>query len=98
MGLGMFGDSFHFGQVKYFIQHQEAISGRVHHLAVIQTLTCNSYDPSSHISVISTLNQEANPVIAITVSSICNNCIYICFPDEKDRAYICDFPNRCELE
>lgn len=90
--------SVYFGQVRYFIQYRDArISGQVHHLALVQPLSCYNYSPSSHISVIS-LNQNPDVIFVVDVQSILDNCIYISFPDESERAYVCEFPNKMEME
>ena len=87
-----------FGQVRFFVQYQEAgFRKQTHYLALLYPLTCHGYDPSSHISVI-TLNQNPFKVVAVNIDSICNNCIYISFPEETVRAYVCEFPNKLEME
>lgn len=88
----------HFGQVRYFIlYHDTHRGGLVRHLALVQPLTCDNYSPSSHISVISVGSQ--NPVVIfVDIESITENCIYISFPDENERAYVCEFPNKLEME
>ena len=88
-----------FGQVKFFIQYKEAgFRKQTHHIALLHPLRCDRYNPSSHINVV-TLNQ--NPVtefVAVNIDAICENCIYISFPEETVRAYVCEFPNKLEME
>ncbi|XP_068727920.1 uncharacterized protein [Montipora capricornis] len=90
--------SIHFGEVRYFIQHHDAHrGGQVHHLAIVQPLNCHNYSPASHINVI-TVSQSHSIIGVIDIRSITQNCIYISFPDDSQRAYVCEFPNKKEME
>ena len=90
--------SIHFGQVRYFIQHHNAHrGGQVYHLAIVQPLNCHNYSPASHINVI-TVSQSHSIIGVVDIRSITQNCIYISFPDDSQRAYVCEFPNKKEME
>jgi len=40
-----------------------------------------------------------NPVVIfVDVESVTENCIYISFPNENERACICELPKKLEME
>ena len=89
--------SIHFGQVRYFIQHHDAHRGRQVGTSSSHSSASDLFSPASHINVI-TVSQSHSIIGVVDIRSITQNCIYISFPDDSQRACVCEFRNKKEME
>ena len=85
-----------FALIQYFFQFSTN-TGDVFNLAMAKTLKLQQgYDNSTHIHVADLSdNQE---LITFAVRDVCCNCIFLSFTDITDRGYLCEIPNRVEID
>ncbi|XP_068737234.1 uncharacterized protein [Montipora capricornis] len=84
-----------FALVQYFFQ-VSTNEGDVLNLVMAKTLKLQrDYDDTTHIHVVESHHQE---LITFPLRDVCCNCIFICFTDNPERGYICEFPNRVEVD
>ena len=79
--------------VQYFFQ-VSTNEGDVLNLVMAKTLKLQpDYDDTRHIHVLESHHQE---LITFSLRDVCCTCIFISFTVE--RGYICEFPNRVEVD
>ena len=78
--------------VQYFFQ-VSANEGHVLNLVMAKTLKLQcGYDD---IHVVESHHQE---LITFPLRDVCCNCIFLSFTDNPERGYICEVPNRVEVD
>ena len=85
-----------FALVQYFFQFSTS-AGDVN-LVMAKTLKLHEqgYDDSTHIHVVDLSCDQQ--LITFPLRDICCNCIFISFSDIPDRGYMCEIPNRVEVD
>jgi len=84
-----------FALVQYFFQVSTS-TGDVLNLVMAKTLRLQrDYDDTTHIHVVESHHQE---LITFPLRDVCCNYIFISFTDSPGRGYMCEFPNRVEVD
>ena len=84
-----------FALVQYFFQ-VSTNAGDVLNLVMAKTLKLQrDYDDTTHIHVVESRHQE---LITFPLRDVRCNCIFISFSDNPERGYMCEFPNRIEVD
>ena len=90
-------NSYYFGQVKCFCQL--SLGNGVHNIAFVYPLECCApYDPTStHIIAV---KRDDTSLRAVDIRNISRNCIYmeIVREDATVHCFVCEFPNKIELD
>ena len=88
------GNTFKFGMVKTFFQYNDHRSKCFNGAFVYPLEVLNSSE--LHIYVVKPLNKEE--LVAVDITDIISNCLFVNIEDVKDRAYISEFPNKLESD
>ena len=88
--------SVQFALVHFFFQFVTS-TGDVHNLVMEKSFKLQQgYDESTHIHVVDlSCDQQLR---TFPLRDICCNCIFISFTDSSDRGYLCEIPNRVEVD